>query len=141
MKLITSKQVGVSFVHCGSPITIDKRADWGSNADNLQHGPNGGFLKMTGLEVSHLVQPNADRTAPIGWRPGSAPGLYDKDPIFVSDEVLEPGTTKEVVGLDGTITYEIKEPSRLCYNDLSGEPNPNDAWVQTEKNLVKNYNL
>lgn len=42
---VLSKQRNVRFIFCEDPITIDKRSSWGENSDNLQHGPNGAFLK------------------------------------------------------------------------------------------------
>ncbi len=141
MKLIQSNQKNVAFVFCSSPITIDKSDSWG--AGNLQQAPNGAYLKMSSAtEISHLVQPNADMTAPIGWVPGSAPGLFNKAPIWVDDQhVLQPGDRKELMTADGPIDYEVREPSMVCYNDQNGAPNLDDAWVQKLSDIKKNYVL
>jgi hypothetical protein len=142
MKKIQSTQRNVSFVFCPSPVTIDKRGEWGDNADNLQHGAGGAFLKMKDqTTVSHLVQPNEDKTAPIGWVVGSGPGLFDKTPIWIEEEVLPVGSTKVLQTLDGVMSYEVKKPSVVCYNDLDGKPNQKDSWAQTLDNLRSNYIL
>ena len=143
MRLITSKQVGVKFIACPSPVIIDKREAWGESASNLQQAPNGAFLKMQDdLTVSHLVQPNADFTAPVGWVIGSAPGLYDKAPIFVTDEVLAIGSKVKLDTLDGPIEYDVKEPAMICYNvGADGAANFADGWVQKLADLQKNYVL
>ena len=140
---VLSKQRNVVFVFCPWPVTIDKRADWGPNADNLQHAPNGAFLKINddAVTVSHLVQPNADKSAPVGWQqttPGT-PGLYDKLPIWVDNTELVIGSRVSMQTADGKIQYEIKEPSRVCYNGNENGADYNDGWVQTVKNLEKNY--
>ena len=140
MRLIQSKQRNVPFVFCAAPIIIDKRREWGSDPSNLQNAPNGAFLKMNSpTEVSHLVQPNADKSAPIGWVLGDGQGLFNKAPIWVEDEVLEVGTTKNMKTLDGELNYEVKEPAVVCYNGDETVPNMADGWVQTVKNLQKNY--
>lgn len=139
MRLL-SKQRGVAFVFCPDPITIDKRFAWGENSDNLQHGPNGAFLKMkTPTVVSHLVQPNADRSAPVGWM-RSGDGLYDKLPIHVLRRV-DAGEVVELTTLDGPIKYEIKEPSAVVCNDIDGQPNHADSWVQKWSDVEKNYEV
>lgn len=141
MRKLRSKQRDVQFLFCKSPVTIDKRSEWGDSADNLQQAPNGAFLKTSSpTEVSHLVQPNADKTAPIGWMPGSEPGLFDKLPIWVDDEnVLQTGAVKKLTTADGEIEYTAKESSMVCYNDLNGAPNEADVWVQTVAAIKKNY--
>ncbi|MSR86637.1 hypothetical protein EXS70_00470 [Candidatus Peribacteria bacterium] len=143
MRKLLSKQRDVRFFFCPSPVTIDKRSEWGNSADNLQQAPNGAFLKTSSdTEISHLVQPNADKTAPIGWMPGSKPGLYDKLPIWVDDQnILQPGNVKKLRTADGEIEYTAKEPSMVCYNDLNGTPNEADAWVQNVVAVKKNYEL
>lgn len=141
-KKIDSTQRNVRFVFCPSPVTIDKRGEWGDNAENMQKAPNGAFLKFSSAtEVSHLVQPNEDKTAPVGWVVGDEPGMFHKAPIWVDEDVLQPGTTKELTTLDGDIEYDVTEPAMVCYNDLNGEPNTNDAWVQTVAQIKKNYVL
>ncbi len=142
MRFVQSRQVSVAFVFCPSPIVIDKRAEWGQDPTNLQEAPNGAFLKMSSpTEVSHLVHPNADKSAPVGWVQGDGPGLFDKSPIWVEDEILQPGTTKLMQTLDGDLNYDINEPSVVCYNgDLNG-PNLSDGWVQTIRNVEKNYDF
>ncbi len=140
MRLVQSKQKNVVFVFCSFPVTIDKRGDWGPDPSNLQIGPNGAFLKMNSpTVVSHLVQPNQEKTAPVGWVQGESAGLFNKAPIWVTDEVLQTGTTKQMKTLDGDLNYEVKEPSMVCYNGDQNGPNLNDGWVQTMNNLQKNY--
>lgn len=140
MRRIQSKQQGVPFVFCPSPVTIDKRAAWGPDPINLQEAPNGAFLKMKSpTEVSHLVQPNKDKTAPIGWIPGNGPGLFDKNPIWIEDTVLQPGETKFVECRDGDKNYEVRELSVVCYNGDANGPDLTDGWVQTMADLKKNY--
>jgi hypothetical protein len=142
MRLINSTQTGIRFAACKSPVTIDKSASWG--AGNRQEAPNGAFLKMddAGLSVSHLVQPREDWSAPIGWVPTDQPGLYDKAPIWVTDEVLEAGVKVHIRTADGPIDYDVKEPSMVCYNSgPDGQPNREDGWVQTLANLEKNYRM
>lgn len=140
MRLISSIQKNILFILCLSPITIDKSAEWGEN--NLQLGPHGAFLKINEgeeLEVSHLVQPNAEKSAPIGWIKTVTPNRFDKAPIWVEKESLSIGETVPIQTADGIINYEVTEETYLCYNDLNGEPNPADCWAQTAKNLKKNY--
>ncbi len=137
---VLSKQRGVPFVFCADPVTIDKRKSWGENADNLQYAPNGAFLKMkSSTEVSHLVQPNDDKTAPVGWMP-SGVGFFDKLPIHILRRV-EVGETIELQTLDGKITYEVKEPSAVVCNDKNGQPNEADSWVQKWVDIEKNYEV
>jgi hypothetical protein len=82
MKLVSSRQKNVTFIKCFDPLTIDKSKSWGPN--NFQAAPKGAFLKMKNdSTVSHLVQPNADFSAPIGWVYTGNGNLYDKAPIFV----------------------------------------------------------
>ncbi|MBI4158131.1 MAG: hypothetical protein HY505_00705 [Candidatus Yanofskybacteria bacterium] len=90
-------------------------------------------------EVSHLVQSNEDKTAPIGWVPGNGPGLFDKAPIWIEDTVLQPGETKSMKTMDGDLNYEVKEPATVCYNGDASGPDLTDGWVQTLANLRKNY--
>ena len=140
MRLIESKQRNVAFVFCSSPVTIDKRSDWGSGADNLQVAPNGAFLKMkSSTEVSHLVQPNDDNTAPVGWIPGDGPGLFNKSPIWVTDEVIPARTDVKVKTLDGELNYNYEEPSMITYNGDTNGPNINDGWLTTISDLEKYY--
>lgn len=95
----------------------------------------------TETEVSHLVQPNADKSAPVGWVPGSGPGLFDKAPIWIDDKQPEVGSTVKMETLDGPIEYEVKEPSYVCYSGDADGPNKQDGWVQTVENVEKNYVL
>lgn len=142
MRLITSKQTGVRFAKCNSPVIIDKSASWG--AGNRQEAPNGAFLKMddAGLTVSHLVQPNDDWSAPIGWVPTDKAGIFDKAPIWVTDEVLDVGAKVAVNTADGPMNYDVAEPSMVCFNSgADGQPNSDDGWVQTLVNLKKNYKM
>ena len=142
MRKIASTQKDVRFAWCSSPIAIDKRGEWGNKHENFQEGPKGAFLKFSSeTEISHLVQPNSDKTAPEGWTASDKPGLFDKSPIWVEEEILETGTTKTVVSLDNPngMVYKITEPSVVCYNDRNGEPNKKDAWVQKLSIIKKNY--
>lgn len=142
MRMIQSKQKNVPFVFCAAPVTIDKRTEWGSDPSNLQNAPDGAFLKLkSATEISHLVQPNVDKTAPIGWVQGSSPGLFDKAPIWIDDEVLQPGTTKAMKTRDGDLNYDVTEPAAVCYNGNGTGPDLTDGWVQTIRELEKNYDL
>lgn len=150
MKFATSKQVNIPFVFCPDPIVIDKRKSWGESSDNFQNGPNGAFLKMKDYKtVSHLVQPNNDKTAPVGWTYTGQDNLYNKLPIFIGEKINK-GETKRVKTLDGEINYEAKEDSWVVYNvknitnpEECGdyEPNLDDCWVQKESDLIKNYHF
>lgn len=137
--LVKSRQCGVRFVWCDSPVSIDKRAAWGENHDNLQIARDGAFLKMNDdFNVSHLVQPNADKSAPVGWVKTDVVGLFDKSPVYVV-ELVHAGKTVHVETLDGPMDYEVKEYSAVVCNYKDGEPDLNDCWVQTVANLEKNY--
>jgi len=142
MRRVCSKQRNVRFFWCASPITIDKRADWGP--ESFQKAPNGAFLKTCSeTEISHLVQPNKDASAPMGWVPGSGPGLFDKAPIWIDqDNLLQPGNELTLQTLDGVIQYVASEVSIICYNDDgTGRPNETDVWSQPLAQVKKNYEL
>lgn len=137
---VLSKQRNVRFVFCDDPITIDKRGSWGENSDNIQQGPNGAFLKMkSATEVSHLVQPNADRSAPVGWMK-SGEGLYDKLPIHIVRRA-EAGEVVEVATIDGPMKYEFQESWAIVCNDVDGQPNESDSWGQKWSDIEKNYEV
>jgi hypothetical protein len=139
MRRVTSKQVDVRFVWCGFPITIDKRAEWGDKGENIQIALEGAFLKIKAEnEVSHLVQPNADKSAPMGWILGSKPGFFNKQPIYIG-ETIEKGVTVEVETLDGKIIYTTSEKSVICANEKNGQPDMSDQWVQKMSDIEKNY--
>lgn len=150
MKFVTSKQVNVPFIFCPDPVVIDKRKSWGESEDNFQKAPNGAFLKMKDSKtVSHLVQPNSTKTAPVGWVYSGRDNFYDKLPIFVGEKVNK-GEAKKIKTLDGEISYEAKEDSWVVYNVKnianpgdcgSYEPDLEDCWVQKESDLIKNYNF
>ena len=144
MRKVCSTQRNARFFWCASPITIDKRGDWGNRADCFQKAPNGAFLKTCSeTEISHLVQPNKDASAPIGWVPGSEPGLFDKAPIWIDeDKLLQPGDEIILDTLDGTINYIAYEVSIVCYNDDgTGRPNKADVWAQPVAQVQQNYEL
>jgi hypothetical protein len=134
---VLSKQQDVQFIWCPNPVTIDKSSEWGSG--NFQNAPNGAFLKMKSpTEVSHLVQPNEDKTAPIGWVATNKPGYFDKCPIFIIEN-LSIGRCVPVNTLDGDIIYDVKVPSCLVCNLVNGQPNYEDCWIQSEEDILKNY--
>ena len=140
MKIATSKQKNVEFVFCPSPITIDKTASWGPG--NFQNGPEGAFLKINNDgSVSHLVQPNASKTAPIGWVKTDVPRLFNKMPIGVLQVLTEIGNTVDLSTKDGDMNYLIQEESYLVcnLNEDGITPNKEDSWVITKKELEKNY--
>ena len=144
MKLIKSNQTGIFFAFCPSPVTIDKRESWGPDETNFQQGPDGAWLKMSWKDdqwvVSHLVQPNADNSAPKGWIQGSGPGLFDKEPIWIDDsKSFQIGEIIEMDTIDGPIKYEVKEPVAITYNGDENGPDKRDGWVQTIANIKKNY--
>jgi hypothetical protein len=93
----------------------------------------------TPTQVSHLVQPNADKSAPVGWVQGDGPGLYHKSPIWVTDEVVPANTDVKVKTLDGELNYKYESPSMITYNGDENGPNLNDGWLTTIKDLEKNY--
>lgn len=140
MKQIPSKQIGVHFIYCADPITIDKRLAWGNDENNLQIGLNGAFLKMKDeTTVSHLVQPNADKSAPVGWMKSAGIG-YDKLPIWVSEEVIPANTKFQLTTLDGLMVYSFDEDAVLCYNSQeNGDADYADAWPQKISEVKKNY--
>lgn len=140
LKRLKSKQRNIRFVFCPFPITLDMRKEWGQSDDNIQHGPRGAFLKLKANgDISHLVQPNDDLSAPVGWQKAEEIGYFNKNPIWVEDEVLPSGTTKKLVTLDGPITYTATELSMVCYNEVGGAPNPDDGWIQTVAEIQKHY--
>jgi hypothetical protein len=130
-------------VACKSPITIDKREAWGDAPANFQDGINGAFLKMKSpTEVSHLVQPKPDWSAPEGWVPTGIPGIYDKSPIWIEERVIPAGEVTELKTADNAkpLEYRFDAPSVICYNtDANDQPNPKDAWVQKLTDLMTNY--
>lgn len=144
MKKLLSTQQAILFLFCPSPITIDKSAVWGPG--NLQQGLNGAYLKLDDNgAVSHLVQPNEDNTAPIGWVRSTDDHIlpcFDKAPIWIDNQKpLSADDKLSLITKDGTINYEITELSYICFNDLNGQPDTTDSWIQTEKELKKNYIL
>lgn len=138
MKKVLSKQRGVKFLFCGSPVTIDKTKDWGDN--NLQLFPNGAFLKINDDNtVSHGVQPNSDNTAPVGWI-ANGDGTFDKAPIWVDEsKVYENNHSISLNTLDGKMDYVAKEPSVVVFNGNEESIDPNDSWLMEVKGLKKNY--
>ncbi|MDR2191229.1 MAG: hypothetical protein LBP53_08985 [Candidatus Peribacteria bacterium] len=139
MKKVFSKQRNVFFLFCPSPITIDKSSEWGPG--NFQNAPDGAFLKVNEeeeLSVSHLVQPNKEKKAPIGWSK-VGPNLFDKVPIWVDEELLPIGKIISIKTKDGVMDYYVKEAAYRCYNEKAGEADLDDCWVQTERELKKNY--
>ncbi len=142
MKKAISNQKSIRFVWCPKPVAIT--ASWG-----LQEAPDGAFLKLQDdfVTVSHLVQPNADKTAPIGWEPiynpengELIPGFFDKKDIWVADVVLE-NQQFNLKTADGPMSYDITEPSYIVCNDKNGEPDLEDSWVMTVATFSKNYVL
>jgi len=137
IKKVNSKQNRVQFSFCPHPFTIDKSSEWGEG--NKQLFPDGGYMKhesIGSINVTHGVQPNIYGTSPIGWLKNND-GTFRKQPIFIGEE-LKVGTTHELNTLDGVVSYEVKEPSILCYNGTT-EPNMKDVYVQSIKNLQENY--
>lgn len=135
MKQIESNQRNVNFSFCESPVTIDKSAAWGEG--NLQNFPNGVFLKHDASgDVTHGVQPKEDMSAPIGWLKDE--NGFKKLPIWIGER-LAPGTTKNLLTLDGPIDYLVAEDSFVCCNDSDGIPNMKDSWVQSVAEINKNY--
>lgn len=54
------------------------------------------------------MQPNVDKTAPIGWIPSKEAGKFDKNPIYLGDNV-NIGQTISLQTLDGKIDYTATE--------------------------------
>jgi hypothetical protein len=141
MRKINSKQKAVQFIWCPDPITIDKRRSCGDDPQNIQIAQKGVFLKMkNATTVSHLVQPNALSNAPVGWVMTDVPGLFDKSPIWISDEVIPAFTVVEIQTLDGLLRPFFDEPSMLCYNSKEdGSVDLDDVWLQKISDIQKNY--
>lgn len=145
MKKIESNQKNVRFVYCPDPITLDKSKSWGQG--NIQRADNGAFLKLTKEgTVSNLVQPNSDKSAPIGWiasRETQEKGFFDKKPIFLDDsKVFQPNEQISLDTLDGKMNYSLDKPFVIVYNTTDkGEIDQQDCWVMTLENLSKNYLL
>lgn len=137
MKKIESNQRNIKFSFCSSPLTIDKSADWGEG--NLQKFPNGVFLKHdeSTFEITHGVQPNNIGTAPIGWTFDNKG--FKKLPIWIGEKLF-PGERRMINTLDGEITYLVAEDSYVCYNGIE-TPDLEDVWIQSVKELEKNYIL
>ena len=136
MRKIESKQKNIVFIYCKDPVTIDKSSSWGDG--NIQNFPKGVFLKLNvHSEVTHGVQPNEENTAPEGWLKGTRGIGYNKKPIWIGEKLF-PGEIKIINTLDGQIEYNIGEDSYICYN---GEDSPNiqDSWIQSVRELEKNY--
>ena len=141
MNKINSKQRDIKFIYCGDPITIDKRNSWGTDPSNMQIANRGAFLKMKNeTTVSHLVQPNEQQDAPVGWIKTDVPSLFDKAPIWVSSDIVPANTPYEIQTLDGLLKPCFDEPSVLCYNcNPDGSINMDDVWLQKISDLKKNY--
>ena len=141
--LVESTQKDVMFLHTDDPFTIDKSAEWGEG--NIQEFPDGGFVKASSqTQFSHGVQPREDTVfAPLGWIQGSEAGLYSKAPIAVNlATLLNEGDEVELHTKDGVMDYVVKEPSFYCYNvDADGVVDFSDVWVQSIRNLEKNYSF
>lgn len=143
---VNSRQTEVVFSWCPHPVTIDKSEDWGKGS--MQHFPNGVFLKHdTHGNVTHGVQPNEDKTAPVGWVPSHtcidipcAKTCYDKSPIWASVAIAESGKIR-LDTIDGFVEYEIKEPSCVVAQDDNGKPSETDRWVMTIRELQKSYEV
>lgn len=139
MRLVKSKQVGVAFIKCPDPVTIDKSKSWGADPSNFQKALNGAFLKMKNAStVSHLVQPNADFSAPVGWEWSGEGNLYDKLPIFVG-ELVPAGEPKALKTLDGEIAYLSDEDSYVVCNRKDNAPDLDDCWCIKKSQLIKDY--
>ena len=150
-RIAKSKQAPTEFFWCPDPVTIDKSGSWG--AGNFQQAPNGAFLKWDEKKgrISHLVQPNADKTAPIGWKksPDGDPFLFVKSDIAVIQKFTPPRCGVSVVGelslkvhtRDGVIEYEVREPSYLVCNLNGDDVDLTDCWVIAEAEFDKNYTL
>ena len=139
MRKVESKQKDVKFSFCKEPVTIDKSSEWGEG--NVQNFPNGVFFKHDSNtdEITHGVQPNEKGTAPVGWTHDLS--NFKKLPIWIGKE-LEVGSITGMETLDGSINYEVTEPSYLCYNDNgNNEPNLSDSWAQTIEAVEKNYEI
>jgi hypothetical protein len=139
MRKVKSRQKKVKFSFCKAPVTIDKSASWGPG--NFQNFPDGVFFKHDDKNsgvVTHGVQPNAEKTAPIGWEK-NAKGTFDKLPIWVDKKVITEGTVT-MQTKDGEINYEIKAPSCKVYNGAD-KPDLTDGWIMKVGELIKNYRI
>jgi len=136
MRKITSQQRNVNFSFCPSPVTIDKSEEWGEG--NVQEFPNGAYLKHDDAGIiTHGVQPNDNLTSPVGWI--SDDKGYQKLPIWIGEYITDTRLVS-LQTLDGVVNYQVNKPSYICYNG-DEKPNNKDCWVQSEEELIKNYNL
>jgi hypothetical protein len=142
-----AKQKNIMFIKLDSPTTIDKRKNWGKKNKNFQNFPNGVFIKCDeNFNGSHGVQPNDNGDAPKGWEKTDKVGFFDKKDIWIDPNVIHPNKEEDPINvvtiatLDGVIQYEIKEPSCFVFNmKEDGSIDVEDSWIQTVKELEKNY--
>lgn len=140
-RIAVSKQKNVRFAYCDNPIILDKSKDWGPG--NKQVANHGCFLKLDdkAAVVSHLVQPNKDKSAPIGWTRTNKPGYFDKNDICVLRE-LSSGEKVMLNTKDGKINYVANGPSYIvCNTDSRGYPDTSDPWVISKPELEKSYKI
>jgi hypothetical protein len=139
----TSVQVPTKFFWCPDPVTIDKSSSWGPG--NFQTASDGAFLKWDDKKgrISHLVQPNAEKTAPIGWVPTSDPTIFLKSPIGVITRVEPPSDNLDILTKDGPISYVVTEPVYVVCNLWASDNSfdPTDCWVMKVSEFDKNYSM
>lgn len=147
MKQYKSKEGTRKFGWLGFPCSF---TTWGSKWEF----PNGAFISHVGSnaindtpEFSHGVQPNADKTAPVGWKPTEFPGTFEKmdiwsDGVIVDPEIVSVITVCCLDAPNGTKNYEVEEPSIITFNSNNdGSPNFADGWLQSLKGFESKYEL
>jgi hypothetical protein len=114
-----------------------KHPNWGLNAK--QKFKEGCFMKVynTGI-VSVGVQPNKDKTSPVGYTKLKN-GKFIKNNIIIV-KYLKANQRILLKTLDGWIFYNITEPSVIvAQTDENNCANLNDVWKKTISSLKKDY--
>lgn len=144
LKKLHSTQLSVRFSWLDAPTTIDMSEKWGKNS--VQIFNDGVFLKHDEEgRVTHGVQPNKDRTSPIGWEKCNSDGnFYRKLPVWVDlDNLIDPKIIKKpyarIKTLDGDMDYKLDEIFVKVYQDNNGQPNLKDIWLIPLRELKSLY--
>jgi hypothetical protein len=131
-----SRKGRVRHIFCPHPMTLDKSSSWGPG--NVQHFPNGCYLQLNERgEVTHGVQPNAARTAPIGWHHVEGE-FYEKDLVWAEHRTE---SSVKLMTLDGPMTYDNHESNGfVLYNATpEGDPDYDDPWFMSAKKFHRVY--
>jgi hypothetical protein len=121
-------------IFAADPVTIDKSAEWGEG--NLQNFPDGVFLQIPHDTVTHGVQPNNDKTAPIGWH-HTGNSLYGKNDIIAE---ITTDTVVTLITRDGDMIYDNPDKNGwICYNIVDGMRDHTDPWFVTNEKFQQLY--